>query len=43
VLLALAVAILFTVPIKGIRLLARRLVAFILDFVLFGLTTIGVA
>jgi hypothetical protein len=38
---ALAIAILFTVPIESARLFARRVVAFLIDLLLFGLGTIG--
>jgi hypothetical protein len=38
---ALAIAILFTVPIESTRLFARRVVAFLMDLLLFGLGTIG--
>jgi RDD family len=41
-LLVLAVAILFTIPIKSVRLLAGRLVAFIVDLTLLGLLTTAV-
>jgi len=42
-LLVLAVIILFTIPISSVRLLARRLVAFIVDYVLLGLLTMAIA
>jgi hypothetical protein len=42
-LLVLAIVILFTVPIKGVRFFVRRLVAFLLDFLLFSLITIGIS
>lgn len=38
---ALAIAILFTVPVKSVRLFARRLVAFVIDLLLLGVGTIG--
>jgi len=37
----LATVILFTVPIKSIRLFPRRLVAFVIDLLLFSVGTIG--
>ena len=37
----LAIVLLYTVSFKGVRLLAKRLIAFSIDFLLFGLTTIG--
>ncbi len=40
--LVLAIVLLFTVPVKGVRLFAKRLVAFSIDFLLFGSITIGV-
>jgi hypothetical protein len=42
-LVVLAVAILFTIPINSVRLLARRLVAFVVDYVLLGLLTMAMA
>jgi uncharacterized RDD family membrane protein YckC len=41
-LFVLAVGILFTVPLNSVRLLAKRLVAFVLDLVLLGLFTLAV-
>ncbi|HXU20895.1 MAG TPA: RDD family protein [Verrucomicrobiae bacterium] len=40
-LLTVAIAVLFTVPITSLRLLARRLIAFVFDLMLFGSITIG--
>lgn len=42
VLFALAIALLFTVPIKSIRLLAKRTVAFVLDLAILALITYAV-
>ncbi len=42
-LLVLAVVILFTIPINSVRLLARRLVAFVVDYVILGLLTMAIA
>jgi hypothetical protein len=42
-LLVLAVIILLTIPISSVHLLAKRLVAFVLDYVLLGLLTMAIA